>query len=89
MNRDNNPLICFVVILGASLRGIWGEYLSFRNLKRPKTVKNGQTADYQIVLRFFRVFSLRLRTESRPQKRPIQTVFWRMVKNLCLGVKIT
>jgi len=30
MNRDNNPLICFVVILGASLRGIWGEYLSFR-----------------------------------------------------------
>ncbi len=65
------------------------ESLSFRNLKRPKTVKNGQTADYQIVLRFFRVFSLRLRTESRPQKRPIQTVFWRMVKNLCLGVKIT
>lgn len=33
MNRDNNPLICFVVILGASLRGIWGEYLSFRNIR--------------------------------------------------------
>lgn len=45
MNRDNNPLICFVVILGASLRGIWGEYLSFRECthvhhqKKPVTIK--------------------------------------------------
>ena len=45
MNRDNNPLICFVVILGASLRGIWGEYLSFRECthvhhKKKPLVKN-------------------------------------------------
>lgn len=55
MNVNNNSLICFVVNLGESLRGIWGEYLSFRNLIGRKSVRKRQTADYQIVMRFFRV----------------------------------
>lgn len=51
-------------------------YLSFRNLKRPKLVKDGQTADYQLVLRFFRVLSHRIQDRFQTKKRPFQTEFW-------------
>lgn len=76
MNRDNNPLICFVVILGASLRGIWGEYLSFRNLIGRKSVRKRQTADYQIVMRFFSCLILSIQDRNQTKKRPHQTEFW-------------
>lgn len=51
------------------------ESLSFRNLIRPKSDKDGQTADYQIVLRFFVSYPIGFRTDSRPRKDHFRHTF--------------